>query len=217
MPKGSLPSFDAVRKLAAAAPTMADLEISGTRVTSRNPAVQLDFGAFAKGLALDRAIESLREAGIRHAIVNAGGDLNTMGSAGERPWRIGIRHPVGWGLIGSADLREGEHMYTSGNYERFREHEGIRYAHIIDPRDGMPVKHIVSATVIHTDGALADAAATALTVAGPKDWHRVAKGMGVKFALLVDEEGTVHLNPAMAERVIFEPGQPKKMVKSPPL
>ncbi len=216
-PRGPPPSAEEVAQLAAARPRMSDLVIDGAAVRSRNPAVQLDFGAVAKGAALDRAVARLRAMGIDNAVVNAGGDLNTMGDAGERPWRVGIRHPRHWGVIASLEVAGGEAVYTSGNYERYREHEGVRYAHIIDPRDGMPVHHIVSATVVAEEGTLADAAATALTVAGPDDWHRVARRMGVRYALLVDEDGVVYANPAMAERLSFAEGEPARLVISDPL
>lgn len=217
MPKGAIPPLEKIRALAAKKPSMENVIIDGDLVYSNNPTVGLDFGGFAKGVALDRAVALLRQMGIKRAIVNAGGDLNTLGDAGERPWKVGIRHPVNWGVIASVKLRKNENIYTSGNYQRFREHEGVKYAHIIDPRDGMPVRHIVSASVIHENGALADAAATAITVAGPKDWHRIAKRMGIKFALLVDENGVIYANPAMKSRVEFAKGEPKKLIISSPL
>ncbi|GAB6054579.1 FAD:protein FMN transferase [Magnetospira thiophila] len=212
MPKGTLPDFARIKELVAQHPSMDDIVIDGLTVRSRNPAVQLDFGAFAKGVALDEAVALLRARGIRNAIVNAGGDLNVIGRPGNRPWKVGIRHPVGWGVIASVELADGENLYTSGNYERFREHEGIRYAHIIDPRNGMPVTHIVSASVLHRDGGLADAAATALSVAGPEHWQRIARAMGLDQVLLVDDAGTVYATPAMAARVTFEPGEPPRLV-----
>ncbi|MCW9033399.1 MAG: FAD:protein FMN transferase [Rhodospirillales bacterium] len=217
LPKGSLPPLDKIKALATTHPSMDDIQISGNLVSSTNKNVHMDFGGFAKGVALDRAVNRLREMGIKSAVVNAGGDLNTLGSAGDRPWKIGIRHPVNWGVIASVEMREDENLYTSGNYERYREHEGIKYAHILHPETGMPVNHIVSASVIHKDGGLADAAATALTVAGPENWHRIAKKMGIKFVLLVDEKGTVYLNPAMKDRTIFAKDEPKKLVISDPL
>jgi thiamine biosynthesis lipoprotein len=88
----------------------------------------------------------------------------------------------------------------------------VRYAHILDPRTGWPVRHVASATVIHTDGGVADAAATALTVAGPDDWQRIARRMGLVYVMLVDEKGTVYLSPAMAERIRFAEGQAGKTV-----
>ncbi len=203
LPKGTRPPLERIRRLAALHPSMKDVRIEGDTVSSRNRAVQLDFGGFAKGEAVDRAVRRLRESGIRNAIVNAGGDLKVIGSHGDRPWRAGIRDPKDWGVVATVELASGEALFTSGNYERYREYEGIRYAHIIDPRTGMPVEHIVSATVLHTDGALADAAATALAVAGPRDWVRIAKRMGVKLAMLIDDSGTVYLTPEMRRRIVF--------------
>ena len=61
------------------------------------------------------------------------------------------------------------------------------------------------------------AAATALSVAGPQDWHRIAKRMGVRFAVLVDEAGTVYVNPAAKKRLRFVGAAPARMIISPPL
>jgi thiamine biosynthesis lipoprotein len=120
---------------------------------------------------------------------------------------VGVRHPQGKGVLAALELHDGESVHTSGNYERYSEHEGIRYGHIIDPRTGYPGREIVSATVIHDNGATADAAATALVLAGRADWQRIASQMGVELAMLVDEAGTVHMPPAMAARVRFT-GEP---------
>lgn len=183
------------------------LSIDGHRVSSTSTAVQLDFGGFAKGVAVARAIAMLRARGIQDAIVNAGGNLCVSGRHGDRPWRIGIRDPSGRGVLGSIEARDGECVLTSGNYERFREYQGKRYAHILDPRTGWPVNHVVSATVIHDDGGYADAASTALTVAGPQDWLRIAARMRLRYVLLVDDEGRIHMTPDMAARVRFD-GEP---------
>ncbi len=211
-PTGPPPSQKTIADLVARHPTMNDIDVQANRVRSRNPAVQLDFGAFAKGYAIDLAVRRLREQGIDHAIVNAGGDLRAIGRRGERPWRVGIRHPQGRGVLASVETDGDDSVFTSGNYERYREHEGVRHSHIIDPRSGMPVEHVASVTVIHDNGAVADAAATALTVAGPKAWHRIAQAMGIKYAMLVDGEGTVYMNPAMAGRIRFEGGDPPEIV-----
>lgn len=216
-PERAPPSENLIRTLVSRQPSMANIEITGDLLTSSNTFVQLDFGGFAKGVALDRAMSMLRDLGFSNAIVNAGGDLNIMGSAGDRPWRVGIRHPANRGLIASIDLHDNENLYTSGNYYRYLEHEGVKYSHIIDPRNGMPVRHIVSASVIHADGAVADAAATALSVAGPKDWHRIARQMGIKLALLVDADGTIYANPEMVKRIKFINDKPKKLAVSSPL
>ena len=214
-PQGGLPDFVAIRAMAAQQPSMDDVHIDGDQVSSDNPLVQLDFGGFAKGVALDRAEQVLRSMGIENALVNAGGDINTLSD--NQPWTIGIRDPKAWGVIATVVLAPGEDIYTSGNYERFREADGIRYAHIIDPRTGMPVEHTVSASVIHENGALADAAATALIVAGPKHWAEVAQAMGVEYAMLVDKQGTVYASPEMLARITFETDKKLTIVQSHPL
>ncbi|NVK18809.1 MAG: FAD:protein FMN transferase [Methylocystaceae bacterium] len=217
LPKGLKPPLDKIKALAAQKPSMNDVEIKDHLVSSTNPTVSFDFGGFGKGLALDLAEEKLKEMGVEHAVLNAGGDINTLGDHGDRPWVMAIRHPfVKWDVIASVELQPDEELYTSGNYERFLEHEGLQYSHILTPSTGMPVNHIVSASVIHENGALADAAATALSVAGPKDWYRIAKKMGLKYVLLIDENGTFYTNPAMKERVrISEKIKPQFVVSDP--
>ena len=204
LPTGKPPDRQRVDELVAAAPGMDDLTIQGDRISSSNRQVQLDLGAYAKGYALNLALDQLRDDGLRNVIVNAGGDLCVAGRHGNRPWRIGVRHPQGSGVIASLELEDGECVMTSGNYERYREFEGIRYGHIIDPRSGYPVAHVASATVISCRGGLADAAATALSVAGPRQWQRIATKLAVDQVMLVDETGRVFLTPAMQARVRFE-------------
>lgn len=202
------PAKDAVAALVASDPGMDDLVFAGNRVGSRNPDVKIDLGGFAKGYAVDWAIAELRRHGVRNAIVNAGGDLRAIGSKGGQPWRIGVRHPQGTGVLAAIEVREDESIFTSGNYERYNEHEGIRYPHIIDPRTGQPVQGITSVTVIHDNGAEADAAATALVVAGVREWPHIARQMGIDKVMLVEENGMVHMTPQMVERIEFQSERP---------
>jgi len=206
------PPLEKITELVALAPSMDDIEIQGNQVFSHNRAVQLDFGAFAKGYAADLAIAKLHQLGIHNAIVNAGGNLKATGKKGDNPWLIGIRHPNGKDVLAAVAIRGEESIITSGNYERFREYKGKRYSHIIDPRTGMPVQGFTSVTIIDQNGALADAASTALTVAGLENWHRIAQQLGIKYVMLVDEAGTVYVNPAMAERVQFQPEKKPKII-----
>lgn len=210
------PAQDQIDALLANAPAMADLHIDGDHVTSTNRHVQLDFGGIAKGYAVDLAVDKIRKLGVRNAIVDAGGDLRAIGSHGDRPWRIGIRNPRGPGVIASLEARGDESIFTSGDYERYFIYKGKRYHHIIDPRTGYPSTGATSATVIHSDAATADAAATALIVAGPKKWRAVAKSMGLKYVMLVDSKGTVYMTPAMAKRIKFQIEPPPKVIVAQP-
>ena len=76
--------------------------------------------------------------------------------------------------------------------------------HVIDPRSGRPSRGIASATVLHPDPALADAAATTLMIAGPEEWPAYARRLKVELAMIVLPDGTVELTPAMAARVEFQ-------------
>ena len=213
-PGGAPPLPEAIASKVKLKPSMGDLVIEGAQVSSLNPAVSIDLGAYAKGYALNLAVKQLGAAGFANTIVNAGGDLCVAGQPGDRPWRIGVRHPQGNGVLASLAVADGECVLTSGNYERYREYEGIRYAHIIDPRSGYPVQHVASATVIARDGGLADAAATALSVAGPDKWIDVSRAMGLTQVMLVDEHGTVYMTPEMDARARFEIEPDQKRVES---
>jgi thiamine biosynthesis lipoprotein len=190
---------------------MSDLQFDDHRLSSTNPAVQLDVGAFAKGYAVDEAIAILKQRGISNAIINAGGDLRAIGRHGDRPWHIGIRHPLEPGVIAAIDTQIDESVFTSGNYERFYDFEGHRYHHIIDPRSGYPSTGTLSVTVIGNNAATADAAATALMIAGPNEWDRVAGQMGIDKAMLIDDQLTVYMTSAMQQRVELN-GQLKTVI-----
>lgn len=194
------PSEEAINGWLDLVPTMDDIVINNGELSSTNSKVKLGFGGFAKGYAVDTAIAALQKQGIQNAIVNIGGDLRAIGAHGERPWVIGIRHPRKEGMLASIALKNDESVFSSGDYERFFEYQGTRYPHILDPRTGYPAKDATSVTVLHKDAADADAAATALFVAG-KDWPQVAAKMGIDHVMLARPDGKIELSPKMKERV----------------
>jgi FAD:protein FMN transferase len=113
---------------------------TGQTLTLPIPGMEIDFGGFGKEYAADRAHAVLAARGVRHGYVNLGGDVRVLGAQPDgTPWRIGIQHPRDADrLIASLDVNEGA-LATSGDYERFFEHDGRRYCHILDPRSGWPV------------------------------------------------------------------------------
>lgn len=203
-PEGPPPDATAIAALVQEHPSMRDIIINGIRMRSTNPAVKLDMGAIAKGYALDIVMRDLKSIGVNNAIVNAGGGIKAIGQHGDRLWHIGIRDPRGEGAIAGIDLRDGESVSTSGDYERFYDYHGKRYCHIIDPRTGYPADRTRSVTVIHKDGTLADAASTALFIAGPGQWPSIAKGMGINQVMFIDSNGVVSVTPQMQQRIKFE-------------
>jgi len=211
-PGAEPPDAETVRALVDSAPSMRDIHISGITMRCDNPDVHLDFGAFAKGFGIDRVVEKLQAMGIHNGILNAGGDLRAFGRHGDRPWRIGIRNPWQPGVLASLEIQGDESVYTSGDYERYYEGEKKRVHHIIDPRTGYPAEGAVSVTVVHGEGATADAAATALFVAGPDEWVEVARAMGLSQVMLIDAKGVVHVTPGLAARMEFEIDPPPPIV-----
>lgn len=177
------------------------LKIDGLALSSDNPHIWLDFGGIAKGYAVDRAIQILQHHEINHAIVNAGGDLRSIGNKGETPWRIAIQSPTDWSMVAELLIEKDEAVFTSGNYQRYKEFDGQRYAHIINPKTGMPVVEVVSATVVAATGIHADAAATALVVAGTDGWPAIAKQMNIEQALIINDQMQCYGTQAMIKRL----------------
>jgi thiamine biosynthesis lipoprotein len=161
----------------------------------------LDLGGIAKGAILEDSVQILHELGVENAIVNIGGDLTVIGTVNGRPASIGIRSPTAETPFATVDVAAGETVVSSGDYERFVDIDGRRYAHILNPRTGYPVENSSAVTVIHNDAMLADAAATALMVGGPAEFDRLASALQLEFALLIDSSGDLYLTPAMDLRL----------------
>lgn len=218
--KGPPPDGKKIAALVKANPQMSDISVVDIRgvkaASSRNRAVQLDLGGYAKGYALDRAAELLKRQGIHNALVNIGGNILALGQHGDRPWRVGIQHPRKPGPLATLELHDGEAVGTSGDYQRFFEFAGRRYCHVIDPRTGLPVQGVQAATIL-THGAQAgvrsDAASKPLFISGVAGWRAAAARMGVDEALLVDETGDVHVTAAMQKRLEFTDKQTTRQVE----
>lgn len=186
-------------------PAMSDVTVSPAGEVCGPRGLFIDLGGIGKGYAVDRITADLARRGIPAALVNAGGNLKTLGRPPGRNWRIGIRDPLKPGVMGSLILDAGEAVSTSGDYERMFDYHGQRYHHILDPRTGMPVRGLHAVTVVHAEAALADAASTALFVAGPSEWRAVAARLGIERALVVRADGEVDMTAAMAARVQLTP------------
>jgi len=153
-----------------------------------SPNCQLDFGAIAKGYAIDRGIEILKQHGIQHAMIDAGGDIRIIGQHASHPWRIGIRDPRHHDrILGILSLQGDASVVTSGDYERFYIYQGKRYHHILNPKNGMPSQNNQSVTVIASNAMLADAWSTALFVSNKKDLS-LAESNHIQ-AFIINHEG----------------------------
>ncbi|HKH61315.1 MAG TPA: FAD:protein FMN transferase [Flavitalea sp.] len=148
------------------------VKIENGKVIKAKPQVMLDFNAIAQGYTVDVLATFLETKKIENYLVELGGEVKAKGKKNKNEfWKIGIDKPnenPGEGRLLQAvvDLRD-KALATSGNYRKFYVENGKKYAHIIDPRTGYPVKHnLLSATVIADNCMTADAYATAFMVMG---------------------------------------------------
>ena len=165
-----------------------NLVLANGQLHFRRPGMELDFGGLGKEYAADRAAEVCADLGMRHGLIDLGGDIRVVGPQPDGlPWRIGIRHPRDADrLAAEIALRSGA-LATSGDYERFIEVDGRRYCHILDPKTGWPAQGLSSVTVISDRCLVAGSLSTAAMLKGSAGagWLH---GLGVRH-LVIDEDG----------------------------
>jgi thiamine biosynthesis lipoprotein len=211
--KPVLPDPAKLAGLMAAQPSIRQIKVKGTQVSLRGKAaraVALDFGGYLKGVALDRAADILRQRGIANALINIGGNVMALGNKGGTPWRVGIQHPRLAGPLATLELRDGEAIGTSGDYQRYFMLDGKRYCHLIDPRTGWPSNGAQAVTVLipagfggGKAGMWSDVASKPLFIGG-EDWRRLAGQLGLTQVLRVAPDGRIEMTDAMRTRVKLE-------------
>jgi len=198
------PSDKKIKSILTQALSINDISIKGIRLKSSKPNIIFDFDPMTRGMAMDLIIASLKNFNIQNAKINIGGDIKVIGKNIKSTWTVKIPHSRNKKPLASIELQANESIFTASDNSHFFLHKGIRYHNILDPRTGYPARNTRSVTVIHSNAALADAAATALFIAGPSKWHEIAESMGIRYVILQDAKGTIHINPAMQKRVIFD-------------
>jgi thiamine biosynthesis lipoprotein len=169
--------------------------VAGERCGLDRTGMVVDFGGLAKGYAVDVSCRDLIRQGAKDFVVNLAGNMRCYGKPESgRAWRVGVRDPFQAGAtIGTIELSDGMAVATSGNYERFVEIEGKRYAHIIDPRTGWPVTGMAGVTVVAPSAAAADAMSTALFVLGPDEGNKVLAFFTNCAALFVPDKAGLEI------------------------
>ena len=149
------------------------IQINNGKIVKEDDRLMLDCSSIAKGYGVDRVANFLKSKGVKHYMVDIGGEVALKGKNSRmKTWRIGINKPIEDSLSINQELQtileiNDIGMATSGNYRKFYYKDGKKYAHTIDPRLGCPIQHnILSATVIASDCTTADAYATAFMVMG---------------------------------------------------
>jgi len=167
-------------------------QIKSVFLTQRGMA--LDLGAIAKGYAADEAARIIKDAGIKRALIDLGGNIIVIGQKKDkRKWRVGIQNPseIRGSIAGVLQVYEST-VVTSGVYERFFDENGKRYHHIFDPSLGYPVDNgLLSATVITNISMDADALSTVIFVLGYEEGIAIINALPETEAVFVFDDKSV--------------------------
>jgi thiamine biosynthesis lipoprotein len=166
------------------------LNTRGKKVKLTQSGMRLDLGGIGKGYAADEALKVLRSHKISSAFVDAGGDLALADAPpGTNGWKIAINSGTSQDSASTVELAN-VGIATSGANFRFLEHDGKTYSHIVNPKTGVGLTTHIRTTVIAPNGTLADALATAFSVAGIKEGKKLLKKFpGTKVWLLETTNG----------------------------
>jgi thiamine biosynthesis lipoprotein len=185
------------------------LDIAASTLTKDNPAVRINLSSIAKGYGVDRVADALLDAGYNNFMVEIGGEVRVNGHRTDgQPWHVAVERPQlsGRSLQEVLTLNKGS-LATSGDYRIFRELDGRRVSHIIDPHTGRPVDHsLASVSVFDSLCIRADGFATALLVLGPDRGFELAEELELAALFLtrnnrdqIEEKATTRFKELLME------------------
>ena len=173
-------------------------------VRLKKKGMKLDLGAIAKGYAVNRGIEILRNNHINNAILNGGGDLKCIGEKKQgSPWEIGVRHPRDPSSIIATLKGNNQAIATSGDYQNYFVKNKVRYHHLLNPETGWPAKGTQSATIISNNAMLADAMATAVFIMGPERGIEFIESQKGLEGFLITSDGDKIISTGLKKRIQF--------------
>jgi len=185
------------------------LELDPVAGTGRlaKPGMKLGLGAIGKGYAADVVSQLLVRKGFPNHVVELGGDTYAAGRKDGKPWMVGIQRPDGPGVVGAIPVTDGS-VVTSGDYQRFFEYEGKRYAHIIDPKTGWPVpaeRSPKSVTLVAKNGTDADAYCTAVAVMGVDAGFQFAEAHEGLEVVIVTQDDELKVTSGLRDVLVLPP------------
>jgi thiamine biosynthesis lipoprotein len=150
----------------------------------------LDLSSVAKGYAVDRLAFCLEQHGVRHYVVEIGGELRGAGTKPDgQPWWVTLEGVPGAESVETVAALHGLAVATSGDYRRYFEQNARRASHTLDPRSGYPIANdVASSTVLHASCMAADALSTTITVLGAEAGLAFAEERGLAARLLLRRE-----------------------------
>jgi thiamine biosynthesis lipoprotein len=168
-----------------------ELSIKGLTLIKHNADLYVDLSSIAKGFGVDKIASILDKYHVSGYLVEIGGELNVKGTkANNVPWRVAVEQPTSEGQAVQQVIEPGTmSLATSGDYRNFYQENGERFSHLIDPRNGYPIKHqLASATVLHSSCMTADGYATAMMVLGTEASLALAKQQDLAIMLIEKQE-----------------------------
>lgn len=174
---------------------------AATGVVTLPEGMEIDLGSVAKGYAGQLAAQMLREHGVQSALLNLGGNVQTVGAKPDgSPWQIGIKDPQGEDAMMVLSV-EDQAVVTSGGYERYFEQDGQTYWHIMDPSTGHPADSgLISVTIVGDEGVVCDGLSTALFVMGLEKAADLWAQSCDFEAVFVTASGEVYITEGLQDR-----------------
>jgi len=175
------------------------IDLNKNRLRFNDVGVRIDLGGIAKGYAVDRAIQIVKQCGIDEALISAGGDTKILGKKQGKPWIIGIQHPRKKNEMALVLPLSNTAISTSGDYQRFFIRDGQRIHHIINPATGKSATASWSATVTGPNALATDALSTTIFVLGAKKGIALIETLENIEAVIIDGRGQVHYSSGLQE------------------
>lgn len=178
---------------------LTNIAIAENRIEFKKKGMKITLGGIAKGYAVDEALEVLSQVGIEYALVDAGGDMATIGSKPEgEPWNVALVNPDDASQSLAAFQFADKAVATSGNYQRYFNPEKTAH-HIINPKTGFSAGECISVTVIADSGTQADVLATSVFVMGPEAGMKLVESLDGIECLIVDAERNIHRSSGLSD------------------
>ncbi len=165
------------------------LDADAVAIRFLHPDVRINLGGIAKGYAVESVIRRLRDAGISHALANAGGDTRVLGDRRDGPWVVGVREPDDEMQFVTKVALNDEAVSTSGDYEQFFVEDGVRYHHILNPSTGRSAGAVRSVTVIGPDATMTDGLSTSVFVMGSAAGIGLVESLPGYEVVVIDRDG----------------------------
>ncbi|MCI8666478.1 MAG: FAD:protein FMN transferase [Dorea sp.] len=179
--------------------------IDGNTVRLLDPYAAIDVGGIAKGYIADILKNYLNEHGVKHAIINLGGNVLAMGSRLDgSDYNIGIQKPFDMTGEAVTSVRiSNKSVVTSGTYQRYFEADGKLYHHILDPHTGSPCENSLNSVTIITNSSLtADALSTTCFLLGYDKSMRLIEQLDNVDAVFITKDNKIQYSKNFQNKIM---------------